>query len=355
MIRFSESPLDAEPLPWLVRIVQGRDADLASVLAWAGEHRAPVLQRLTAHGAVLLRGFHALDGAAPFNALLGVLAPELMDYVGGSAPRHAVLGKVMTATDLPPAYSLALHQEMAYTARSPQGIAFFCETPPDGGGQTTVADARVVTARLDPALRARFDAQGVRVCRALPSPAALSRKPGIPKAWPDVFGTSDPDEVRRIALSRGWDIEWLPDGSLQLLQELLPGFRSHVLTGERVWFNQAHYHTPECTLAWAERDARQQDAAQIRRALVEDPQLLDRSFHGDGSEVSSADAHHIWHTLMSAEVPVTWQAGDVLLLDNVLAMHGRRAFSGRRRILAALIRQLSPQSAEPAGAGLQAA
>jgi len=355
VIRFSESPLDAEPLPLLVRIVQGGDADLESVLAWAREHRTLLLQRLTAHGGVMLRGLRALDGAPAFNALLGVLTPELMDYVGGSAPRHAVLGKVMTATDLPPACSLALHQEMAYTARSPQGIAFFCETPPDEGGQTTVADARVVTARLDPAVRARFDAQGVRVRRALPSPASLSRKPGIPKAWPDVFGTADRDEVRRIAAARGWDIEWLPDGSLQLLQELLPAFRSHALTGERVWFNQAHYHTPECTLAWAERDGRQQDAFHIRQAIAQDPQMLDRSFHGDGSEVSPADSRHIWHTLMSAEVPVAWQAGDVLLLDNLLAMHGRRAFSGRRRILAALIRQLSPQAAEPAGAGLQAA
>ena len=32
-----------------------------------------------------------------------------------------------------------------------------------------------------------------------------------------------------------------------------------------------------------------------------------------------------------------WQPGDVALLDNYLVMHGRRPFSGKRRVLASLI------------------
>lgn len=33
-----------------------------------------------------------------------------------------------------------------------------------------------------------------------------------------------------------------------------------------------------------------------------------------------------------------WERGDILVLDNVLAMHGRAPFRGNRRILAALSR-----------------
>jgi len=38
---------------------------------------------------------------------------------------------------------------------------------------------------------------------------------------------------------------------------------------------------------------------------------------------------------LSFDVP--WQTGDVALVDNYLVMHGRRPFSGQRRVLASLV------------------
>ena len=46
---------------------------------------------------------------------------------------------------------------------------------------------------------------------------------------------------------------------------------------------------------------------------------------------------------------MTWRPGDLLLLDNILAVHGRTAFEGERRVLAALIRDRAPQDTQPAG------
>ena len=37
-----------------------------------------------------------------------------------------------------------------------------------------------------------------------------------------------------------------------------------------------------------------------------------------------------------SEVLVSWRAGDLLILDKVLAMHGRKPFEGGRRVLAAI-------------------
>lgn len=37
-------------------------------------------------------------------------------------------------------------------------------------------------------------------------------------------------------------------------------------------------------------------------------------------------------------VEMVWQPGDVALLDNYLVMHARRAFEGKRRVLASLVR-----------------
>jgi alpha-ketoglutarate-dependent taurine dioxygenase len=41
-------------------------------------------------------------------------------------------------------------------------------------------------------------------------------------------------------------------------------------------------------------------------------------------------------TLDANTVAFPWQRGDMLVLDNVLSMHGRATFSGSRRILAAM-------------------
>jgi alpha-ketoglutarate-dependent taurine dioxygenase len=38
---------------------------------------------------------------------------------------------------------------------------------------------------------------------------------------------------------------------------------------------------------------------------------------------------------LSFDLP--WQTGDVALVDNFLVMHGRRPFSGSRRVLASLV------------------
>jgi alpha-ketoglutarate-dependent taurine dioxygenase len=35
-------------------------------------------------------------------------------------------------------------------------------------------------------------------------------------------------------------------------------------------------------------------------------------------------------------VDVDWRAGDLLLIDNVLVGHGRRSFTGQRRVLVAM-------------------
>jgi alpha-ketoglutarate-dependent taurine dioxygenase len=339
MIKTEQEFLNEEQLPLVWRVTQGGDAGIETVVAWLREHRPMLVEARYRHGAVLLRGFEAIDSAPRFATILDVLAPELMDYVGGSAPRSVVQGRVFTTSELPENYTLALHQEMAYQNNPPDSLVFFCEIPPEERGETPLADARAVTARLDPAVRARVAAKGVGVRRTLPTPEAVHKKPGIPKSWTDVFGTSDRDEVARIARDKEWKVTWLPDGSVQLWQSLLPGFKTHARTAERVWFNQAHYHAPECTLRWALRDQRMDDAARIKQAMADCPEMLDYVFHDDGTPISGADAEHIWDVLVNAEIPMRWNKGDVLLVDNILAMHGRRSFRGPRRILVGMIRE----------------
>jgi alpha-ketoglutarate-dependent taurine dioxygenase len=337
MIAFERTFIAGEQIPLVWRITQGNDSSIDVVTDWLREHNPVLIADRDRYGAVLLRGFNAIDSAERFSDALEAIAPHLMDYVGGSAPREVVFRRVTTASGLPGTYSLALHQEMAYQASRPDVLALFCDVPPDEGGETPIADARVVTSRLDAGVRDRFAKKGIGVRRALPSPAegAANR---VPRPWSHVFGTEDRDEVERIAQEKQWTVEWRPNGSMLLFQQVLPAFKTHPRTGEHVWANQVHYHMPGCMIQWAVRDGREDEAAQFRKRLAEEPETLDHAFHDDGSRVAGEDAEHVWDILAASEIPVRWQRTDVMLVDNVIAMHGRRRYRGNRRILVGMIK-----------------
>lgn len=349
MIRLQRAKTGINAYPTFWRVSGGGGGSLADTCAWLADRREAIEEVLDREGALHIRGLTALNSAAAFDAALGVLAPRLMDYVGGTSPRHAVHGQIVTATDLPENYTIPMHQEMSYTAKPPDRVAFFCEIAAGSGGATTVADAREITRRIDPAVRARFEEKGgVRLRRTLPGPNSADDRPGVPKPWTEVFNTADEAEVESIAAARGWKISWLAGGPVQLWQEILPAMKAHPRTGETVWFNQAHIFAPEASLRWAERDGRWNQLRRLARAYAENPELVDRVLHGDGTQVSAQDAEHLFDVFADAEIPVRWRPGDLLLLDNVLAVHGRTAFEGKRRVLAALIRDSAPQAMPPA-------
>ena len=57
-----------------------------------------------------------------------------------------------------------------------------------------------------------------------------------------------------------------------------------------------------------------------------------------GGAIPFASIATIRDAVDAETIAFDWRAGDVLLIDNVLVAHGRRAYSGSRRVLAALIR-----------------
>jgi alpha-ketoglutarate-dependent taurine dioxygenase len=338
MISYQHAVENAQGLPHVWQVSKGADASIDEVCAWLAVERPTIERDLRQHGAVLVRGLKALDSAQTFERFMGVLSPRLMDYVGGTSPRKTVHGKIMTATELPPDFSIPLHQEMSYTDNSPELIAFYCLSPAPQGGFTTVGDMRAITKRLDAGVRARFaEKKGVQLRRTLPSKASVHKKPGVSKPWTEVFNTEDREEAGRIAAQRGWRIGWLDDGSVQLWQEVRPPTKAHPVTGDEVWHNQVHIFSPAASVAWARKDGRHEEADRIEYALRHHPEMVDCVLHGTGEMVADEDVMHVFRVLDEAAIPVHWQRHDVLLLDNILAAHGRTAFRGPRQILTALV------------------
>jgi hypothetical protein len=68
----------------------------------------------------------------------------------------------------------------------------------------------------------------------------------------------------------------------------------------------------------------------------QDDELPRNAFFGDGSPISDETLEEIRRTYSNASVRFPWRNGDVLLVDNILASHGRDPFTGERRTLVAM-------------------
>jgi hypothetical protein len=75
---------------------------------------------------------------------------------------------------------------------------------------------------------------------------------------------------------------------------------------------------------------------EVRSALLsefKDDETPRNAFYGDGSPIEPSILDEIRGIYRRSAVIFPWQEGDILMLDNFLASHGREPFVGPRRIL----------------------
>ena len=104
----------------------------------------------------------------------------------------------------------------------------------------------------------------------------------------------------------------------------------HPLTNETVWFNQAHLYDFSPKLLGLKR------YLGAKLFYLRKLSRLHEIEFADGTAIERKDLYRVLENLQENTVAFPWKKGDVLVLDNILSMHGRAAFRGRRRILTAL-------------------
>jgi alpha-ketoglutarate-dependent taurine dioxygenase len=285
-------------------------------LDWAAEHQARVEAILYDRGALLIRGlrFHS---TRQFGQFLETLFTQgLAEYSYRSTPRTKLGGNVYTATEYHPSETIPQHNESSYANTWAMRIGFFCMTPPaaGAGGATPLADSRRVLAALPAELVEKFESKKLQYVRNYGS---------IDLPWSEVFQTDDKQQVETFCTQNGIAYEWTKDDGLRTRQ-ITPATAVHPVTGERVWFNQAHLFHVSGLAGEVARDM---------LSLYREEELPRNVYFGDGSPIDVDDLDQIRAAYDALKFHFDWQKDDILLLDNMLYTHGRQPFAGERKIL----------------------
>ncbi|MFI2612903.1 TauD/TfdA family dioxygenase [Kitasatospora sp. NPDC018619] len=267
--------------------------------------------------AIVFRGFHVTPGT--LGAVMDLVLPRRLAYVHGNSPRTKVGDNVYTSTEYPAEYTISMHNELSYADSWPARLLFFCETAPGSGGATPVVDGTRWLAALDPEVREAF-APGLRYTQNLHGGR------GLGKSWQDTFETADRAVAEAHLAAAGADWQWRPDGTLRVSQ-LRPSLLRHPVTGAEVWFNQADQ--------WHPASLGDETAAALTRLLPQD-ELPQHVTFADGSAIPAEYVLQVRDRGLAAAVDVDWNRGDLLLIDNVAVGHGRRPYTGERRVLVAM-------------------
>ncbi|GAA4647599.1 TauD/TfdA family dioxygenase [Pontixanthobacter gangjinensis] len=296
-------------------VAQG-SGDLAAYIA---DNKPAIDAHLAGAGAVLFRGFSVPD-AAHFDSTVVAYGQENFPYRESlsNAVRVNVTERVFTANEAPPTTTIHLHHEMAQTPIYPGKLFFYCEIAAETGGATPLCRSDILFERLvsaDPARAQAFEQRGVRYSNVMPGSDDAGSGQG--RSWRSTLGVETREQADARLAALGYDGQWRDDDSLRATTPVLPAVRM-LADDRKSFFNQLI----AAFRGWS--DARNDPSKSIT--------------FGDGEPITSEDMAAAISLSEELTYDHYWQAGDVVLVDNFAVMHGRKPFTGRRRVLASLIK-----------------
>jgi alpha-ketoglutarate-dependent taurine dioxygenase len=286
----------------------------ADAPSWAAEHREALREVVAEHGSVLVRGLDLRD-AAEISAVFRRLSSSLMIEREAFAARQVYADGVYSSATWPANQPMCMHHELSYRLEVPSLMLFACLDAPTSGGATAVADSREVLSALPGDLVARFERDGWLLTR--------SYNDEIGATVAEAFGTDDRGAVEGYCRANAIGLEWQPDGGLRTWQRR-SAVVHHPVTGQRCFFNQIAFLN-EWTIA-----------EEIREYLVDVYGAEGLPFNtgfGTGEPLTAEIVEQINAVYEANTVREPWQAGDLMLVDNIRTAHSREAYVGPREIL----------------------
>lgn len=312
LMPFTRNAPVGSDLPVLIRAAEPGEP----LLEAASRLRAQIDDALMTTGGILLRDF-SVPSIETFQQFAASFGHPLLKYEFASTPRsEASSAGVYSSTEYPSHQSIPLHNEQAYTREWPMKIWFHCVTASPVGGETPIADSRAIYRRMPKEILKRFE----------PGILYVRNYGEFDVPWQQVFGTDNRAEVEAYCQRAGIIWEWKADGDLRTKQ-LCQAVETHPVTGEKIWFNQAHlFHISNLQ-------------PEVRESLEDILGIDDvprNVYDANGLAIDDAVFAEVRAVLDAETVSFTWQNGDVMMLDNMLTAHARSPFQGARKVVVAM-------------------
>jgi len=284
---------------------------------WAAGHRDALRAIVAEHGSVLVRGLGLRD-AAEVGAVFQRLATGLMTEKEAFASRETYSDGIYSSSKWPPNQPMCMHHELSYTLEFPGLMLFACLAASTDGGVTGLADSPTVLDALPTELIERFEREGWLLTR--------NYNDEIGASFAEAFGTEDRGAIESYCRANAIEFEWQPDDGLRTRQRRSAVVR-HPHTGQRCWFNQIAFLN-EWTID-----------PEVREFLVDEYGAEGLPFNtrfGNGDAIDEDVVQVINQVYEANTAREPWQAGDLMLVDNVRTAHSRESFEGPREVLVAM-------------------
>lgn len=258
-----------------------------------------VINGLKRFGFVIIRGFET--NTERFKQFSNSICTEFMPYVGGAYNKRETINgdkTLLTVTGANLRFAVPLHGEMHYTKNKPDVLWFYCVTPALKDGETTVCDGIAVYNALSNSTKELFLTKKIKYIRSYPK-----------EIWQDIYKTDDLAQVADICKGNETKLEIQEDKSIAT-EYLCSAIIDSKYSQEKAFVNNI---LPVTT---------QEEIQGSKASLVR---------FEDGSKIPSEVISELKEVTEKLTINVSWQPGDIVLVDNSRMLHGRRAFADNQR------------------------
>jgi alpha-ketoglutarate-dependent taurine dioxygenase len=285
---------------------------------WLSFHAELLNSRTIKHGAILLRGL-PLESPVDFDGAIQAIGFENFTYENSlsNAVRVVHSSRVFSANEAPADTTIFLHHEMAQTPQFPSKLFFFCQKAPDKGGSTPICRSdhlwELIQEEL-PKFSENCRKRGLKYTNIMPAEADLNS--GMGRSWQSTLSVHSSEQAETRLSKLGYTWEWLENNELKVTTPVLPSVRK-LSDGRYSFFNQLI----AAFKGW--KDTRNDPSRSIT--------------FGDDSIINPYDISKISDLADTITFDLPWEDGDLAIIDNFLCMHGRRSYTGTRKVLASLV------------------